>query len=77
MSRNRLHREDPSFVLPSPEAALRANPYMPPEDVVQMVVSEDDELSLWAVCWISYSHTAPSDHQALLVLIYCVPLENY
>lgn len=45
----RLSREDPSFEAPSAEQALRDNPYMPPEDLVQLIVNEDEEISLYAV----------------------------
>jgi nuclear pore complex protein Nup107 len=49
MTRNRLSRQDPSFILPSAEAALAQNPYMTPEDLTQLLVLEDSDLSLYAV----------------------------
>ena len=46
---NRLHREDPKFVGPSAKAHLVQNPYTSPEELTQMIVNEDPELSLMAV----------------------------
>ncbi|WVN84934.1 uncharacterized protein L203_100071 [Cryptococcus depauperatus CBS 7841] len=45
---NRIPRSDPNFVPPSSERHLLENPYTSPEDLVQIMVIEDSELSLWA-----------------------------
>jgi hypothetical protein len=47
--RNQLHRADPEFVPISSEQMLRENPYITPGDLSQLIVNEDDDLSLWAV----------------------------
>lgn len=49
MSSNRLIRSDPSFEPSSATAQLARNPYIAPEDLMQYMVDEDDELSLYAV----------------------------
>lgn len=49
INRNRLGREDPSFIKPSASSALAHDPYMTPEDLTQLIVLEDDNLSLYAV----------------------------
>jgi hypothetical protein len=48
-SSNRLSRSDPSFVPSSASAQLARNPYIAPEDLMQYMVDEDDEMSLFAV----------------------------
>lgn len=53
---NRLSREDPSFEAPSAVAVLRDNPYIPPEDLVQLIVNEDEEISLYAVSRLTVIH---------------------
>ncbi|WWD19594.1 hypothetical protein CI109_104056 [Kwoniella shandongensis] len=45
---NRLHRSDPSFVAASSKEQIHENPYASPEDIIQTIVNEDSELSLWA-----------------------------
>lgn len=46
---NRLQRADPEFQPLSAEKALREDAYIPPEDLAQLIVNEDEDLSLWAV----------------------------
>lgn len=46
---NRIPRTDPNFVPPSAAQQIIENPYTSPEDLVQTMVIEDPELSLWAV----------------------------
>lgn len=45
---NRLHRTDPGFTPPSAEEQLQTSPYTTPEDLVQSIVNEESDLSLWA-----------------------------
>jgi hypothetical protein len=45
-----LQRADPEFQPLSAEQALREDAYIPPEDLAQLIVNEDEDLSLWAVC---------------------------
>jgi hypothetical protein len=45
-----LQRADPEFQPLSAEEALRGDAYIPPEDLAQLIVNEDEDLSLWAVC---------------------------
>lgn len=46
---NRIPRADPNFVPPSAAQQIIENPYTSPEDLIQTMVIEDPELSLWAV----------------------------
>lgn len=39
---------DPDFSPDSAEAQIRESPYTPPEELIQTIVNEDPELSLWA-----------------------------
>ncbi|WVQ84716.1 hypothetical protein IAT38_006873 [Cryptococcus sp. DSM 104549] len=55
---NRINRADPAFVPPSSRDQILANPYASPEDVLQAIVMEDDELSLWAVL-VEHLQTRP------------------
>ncbi|KAK8853177.1 hypothetical protein IAR55_003879 [Kwoniella newhampshirensis] len=55
---NRLHRSDPSFVAPSSKKQILENPYASPEDVIQTMVNEDQELSLWATL-VDHLQTRP------------------
>jgi hypothetical protein len=48
-SSNRLSRSDPTFVPSSASAQLARNPYIAPEDLMQYMVDEDEEMSLFAV----------------------------
>lgn len=45
--RNRISRE--TLDAPSAAAQLAKNPYISPEDLIQTIVNEDPELSLFAV----------------------------
>lgn len=47
---NRLIRSDPTFTPSSASDQLARNPYIAPEDLMQYMVDEDDEMSLFAVC---------------------------
>lgn len=55
---NRLHREDPAFEPPSAEDQLSQSPYTTPEDLVQAVVNEESDLSLWATL-VEHLQTRP------------------
>jgi hypothetical protein len=46
---NRLSRSDPTFTPSSATEQLARNPYIAPEDLMQYMVDEDDEMSLFAV----------------------------
>jgi hypothetical protein len=46
---NRLVRSDPTFTPSSASDQLARNPYIAPEDLMQYMVDEDDEMSLFAV----------------------------
>lgn len=48
-SSNRLHRSDPEFERVSSREYVEENPYVSPEEMVQVLVEEDDDLSLYAV----------------------------
>ena len=54
MCSNRLQRSDPSFQRASSLEYMRENPYVSPEEMVQVLVDENDELSLYAVCLLFY-----------------------
>lgn len=47
---NRSVRSDPTFTPSSASDQLARNPYIAPEDLMQYMVDEDDEMSLFAVC---------------------------
>jgi nuclear pore complex protein Nup107 len=46
---NRIHRSDPEFQPINAKDQSAANPYIPPDDLTQIIVNEDDDLSLFAV----------------------------
>jgi hypothetical protein len=46
---NRLSRSDNTFTPSSASEQLARNPYIAPEDLMQYMVDEDDEMSLFAV----------------------------
>ena len=46
---NRLSRSDTTFTPSSASDQLARNPYIAPEDLMQYMVDEDDEMSLFAV----------------------------
>ncbi|ORY33501.1 putative nuclear pore complex protein [Naematelia encephala] len=45
---NRIERADPSFLPPTALVQLHENPYISPEELTQLIVNEDPELSLYA-----------------------------
>jgi hypothetical protein len=46
--RNRISRE--GFEAPSAAVQLANNPYISPEEMIQTIVNEDSDLSLFAAC---------------------------
>ncbi|OWT37305.1 nuclear pore complex protein Nup107 [Cryptococcus neoformans Bt1] len=55
---NRIPRADPNFVPPSAAQQIIENPYTSPEDLIQTMVIEDPELSLWATL-VEHLQTRP------------------
>jgi hypothetical protein len=49
ISSNRLSRSNTAFTPSSASDQLAQNPYIAPEDLMQYMVDEDDEMSLFAV----------------------------
>ncbi|WWC71980.1 uncharacterized protein I206_105939 [Kwoniella pini CBS 10737] len=55
---NKIHRSDPNFESGSSKQQILDNPYASPEDVMQTMVNEDSELSLWATL-VDHLQTRP------------------
>ncbi|WVQ67012.1 uncharacterized protein L199_005204 [Kwoniella botswanensis] len=55
---NQLHRSDPNFIPGSSKQQMLENPYTSPEDIMQILVNEDPELSLWATL-VDHLQTRP------------------
>ncbi|WWC91661.1 uncharacterized protein L201_006607 [Kwoniella dendrophila CBS 6074] len=55
---NQLHRAAPNFEAGSSKQQILENPYASPEEVMQTMVNEDSELSLWATL-VDHLQTRP------------------
>ncbi|WWC64631.1 uncharacterized protein I303_107242 [Kwoniella dejecticola CBS 10117] len=55
---NLLHRSDPSLEAGSSKQHILENPYASPEEIMQILVNEDPELSLWATL-VEHLQTRP------------------
>nr|XP_019044194.1 nuclear pore complex protein Nup107 [Kwoniella bestiolae CBS 10118]OCF23124.1 nuclear pore complex protein Nup107 [Kwoniella bestiolae CBS 10118] len=55
---NQIHRSDPNFIPGSSQQQIIQNPYSSPEDIMQILINEDPELSLWATL-VDHLQTRP------------------
>ncbi|ODN81544.1 hypothetical protein L202_01963 [Cryptococcus amylolentus CBS 6039] len=55
---NKIHRVDPGYELPNSARQIVENPYTSPEELVQSMIVEDPELSLWATL-VEHLQTRP------------------